>query len=243
MPERAKKTLILTALQEGELSLQGQFLQGSNYTFLARIEYTDLEFPVVYKPTRGEQPLWDFPTGTLAKREVVAFLVSETLGWDLVPPTIYRNEGPLGPGSLQEYIRHDAAYHYFNFDADDKDRLRPVMLFDFVVNNADRKGSHILIDGDNHLWLIDHGLCFHVEDKLRTVVWDFSGQNIPEGLLSDMRRLIVGLNTPGGLSARLRPLLNHDEIRALGDRIRKLIDAGCFPLPPTDRRVYPWPPV
>ena len=237
------KITVLSALQKGELTLQGQFLQGSNYTFLAEISDEGVVIPVVYKPTRGEQPLWDFPSGTLAKREVVAFQISEALGWDLVPPTIYRKQGPLGPGSVQQYIEHDASYHYFNFEADDKKRLRPVILFDSIINNADRKASHVLIDTGGHIWLIDHGLCFHTEDKLRTVIWDFAGELIPDPFLGDMRRLVGQLGIEADLFHELGKLIRDEEVRALITRTRKLLHEGCFPMPPTDRRVYPWPPV
>ena len=245
---------MMTALQKGEITLQGQFLRGSNYTFLAHVAFPGMdEFSVVYKPTRGEQPLWDFPSGTLAKREVVAYLVSEALHWDLVPPTVYRRKGPLGPGSVQEYVEHDPDYHYFNFEAGDRQRLRPVMLFDLLINNADRKGSHVLIDQRSHLWLIDHGLCFHEEDKLRTVIWDFAGENIPTPLLDDLSHLISVLEAPLALSAEpagdpgfaqeIRHLLSPAEIRAMIQRTRGLIERGCFPPPVSNRRAYPWPPV
>ncbi|HEY3345616.1 MAG TPA: SCO1664 family protein [Anaerolineaceae bacterium] len=237
------KPNVLEALQKGDMSLQGQFLQGSNYTFLAQIDCGDQQFPVVYKPTRGEQPLWDFPTGTLAKREVVAFKISEALGWDLVPPTVYRRLGPLGAGSVQLYIEHDATYHYFNFEADDKQRLRPVILFDCLVNNADRKASHVLVDASGHIWLIDHGLCFHTEDKLRTVIWDYAGEPIPQPLREDVKRFMLHLRAGGDVAQDLVHLLKEDEVLAMGGRASRLLDSGCFPMPPTDRRVYPWPPV
>jgi hypothetical protein len=243
MSKMMDKTSILEALQKGDLTLQGQFLQGSNYTFLAQIDCSGQQFPVVYKPTRGEQPLWDFPTGTLAKREVVAFKISEALGWDLVPPTVYRRVGPLGPGSVQQYIEHDATYHYFNFEADDKERLRPVILFDSLVNNADRKASHVLVDAHGHIWLIDHGLCFHTEDKLRTVIWDYAGDPIPEALREDVRRFLASLCPGSDLLQDLAHMLKDDEVIAMANRANRLIDNGCFPMPPTDRRVYPWPPV
>ncbi|HVN55569.1 MAG TPA: hypothetical protein VMT46_14645, partial [Anaerolineaceae bacterium] len=197
--------------------------------------------------------LWDFPSGTLAKREVVAYLVSEALRWDLVPPTVYRRKGPLGPGSIQQYVEHDPDYHYFNFEAGDRQRLRPVMLFDLLINNADRKGSHVLIDQRGHLWLIDHGLCFHEEDKLRTVIWDFAGENIPTPLLDDLSRLIALLEAPlalsvepngePGIAQEIRHLLSPSEIRAMVQRSRGLIERGCFPPPVSNRRAYPWPPV
>jgi len=238
-----EKDIILTALQKGELTLQGQFLRGSNYTFLARLDLEGRGLDVVYKPTRGEQPLWDFPSGTLAKREVVAFLVSEAIGWDLVPPTVYRRKGPLGAGSLQQYIEHDPDYHYFNFEADDRQRLRPVMLFDILINNADRKGSHVLIDKSDHMWLIDHGLCFHEEDKLRTVIWDFAGEDIPPALLEGVRCLVEQLKPENRLVQELRDYLSPVEISALKLRSQGVIDRGCFPPPASNRRAYPWPPV
>jgi uncharacterized repeat protein (TIGR03843 family) len=254
MTETIEKTILLTALQKGEISLQGQFLRGSNYTFLANLVYPGREeFAVVYKPTRGEQPLWDFPSGTLAKREVVAYLVSEVLCWDLVPPTVYRRKGPLGPGSVQKYVEHDPDYHYFNFEADDRQRLRPVMLFDLLINNADRKGSHVLVDNTSHLWLIDHGLCFHEEDKLRTVIWDFAGEDIPRPLLEDLRRLVslfdvaplaeIRPEENPSLDQEIRHFLSPAEVRAMVQRARGLIERGCFPPPISNRRAYPWPPV
>jgi uncharacterized repeat protein (TIGR03843 family) len=243
MPHNLDPSTLLLALQKGEMNLQGQFLQGSNYTFLAHVEYPGGQLAVVYKPTRGEQPLWDFPGGTLAKREVVAFQVSEALGWKLVPPTVYRRQAPLGPGSVQLFIEHDAAYHYFNFEEGDKQRLRPVILFDFLINNADRKASHVFVDSDDHLWLIDHGLSFHTEDKLRTVIWDFAGEAIPENLIADMRRFLLEIKAELPLQQELLHFLKPEEVGALSDRALRLIERGCFPTPPTDRRVYPWPPV
>ncbi len=237
------KATILTALQQGEITLQGQFLHGSNYTFLSQLAFTDQQFQVVYKPTRGEQPLWDFPTGSLAKREVAAYVLSEALGWELVPPTVYRRKGPLGPGSLQQFIEHDDDYHYFNFRKADHQRLRPTMLFDLLINNADRKGSHVIIDQTEHIWLIDHGVCFHPEDKLRTVIWDFASESIPTALLDDLSQLIPELQKEQSLYQELCQYLRFDEIRALERRARKLIATGLFPTPPEERRAYPWPPV
>ena len=237
------KTEIIRALQKGVFELNGQFLSGSNYTFLGQLSLDEECFQVVYKPIRGEQPLWDFPHGSLARREVAAYLVSEELGWDLVPPTIYRKDGPLGAGSLQQYIEHDPDDHYFNFEDKDRQRLRPVVVFDLILNNADRKGGHILRGEDDHLWLIDHGLCFHSEDKLRTVVWDFSGEPIPPGLLEDLNRLVEKLKEGTPLYATLQACLRPGEISALAGRARRLVENGIFPAPPVSRRSYPWPPV
>ena len=237
------KNQILTALQKGEIDLQGQFLNGSNYTFMARLAYQSLDVPIVYKPVRGEQPLWDFPSGTLAKREVAAFVVSESLGWELVPPTVYRRKGPLGAGSVQLYIEHDPEYHFFNFDEKDKQRLRPVVVFDLLVNNADRKGSHILMDSNDHHWVIDHGLCFHEEDKLRTVIWDFGGQEIPTSLLDCLQKLHGQLQGKIDLTIQLLSLLQPSELSALDRRARRILDNRRFPYPGSGHRPYPWPPI
>jgi uncharacterized repeat protein (TIGR03843 family) len=233
----------LSALQRGSLDLQGQFLNSSNYTFLVEVTYKGEKFTTVYKPAQGERPLWDFPQGTLASREVAAYLVSDALGWNLVPPTIYRNKAPLGPGSLQHFITHDPEYHYFNFNEQDRQRLHNVVVFDLLVNNADRKGSHVLVDDAGKMWLIDHGVCFHQEDKLRTVLWDFAGQAIPQPLLDDVRQFADALEAETQLFRRLRARLSRDEVHALGKRARMIHQIGIFPHPSETRRPYPWPPI
>ncbi|HLE15296.1 MAG TPA: SCO1664 family protein [Anaerolineales bacterium] len=240
-----KKTdqTILTALEKGQMTVLGEYLWGSNYTFSVQVQQEGLCFQGVYKPTRGERPLWDFPRSSLAKREVAAYLVSEFLGWRLVPPTVYRKDAPVGPGSLQLYIEHDPEYHYFNFKDVDRQRLRPVALFDLLINNADRKGSHVLFDAEDHIWLIDHGICFHREEKLRTVIWDFAGEPIPLELCSALERLMLNLTPECQLTASLLPLLNREEIAALGYRAQALTRTGKFPDPHPNRRPYPWPPV
>ena len=213
---------------------------GSNYTFLVNIQHQEKEIQAVYKPSKGEQPLWDFPDNTLANREVAAYLVSQALGWDFVPYTVLREDGPYGPGSLQQYIAYDPNYHYFSFNNEDKARLRSVMLFDLLCNNADRKGSHVIIEEKtNKLWLIDHGLCFHEEDKLRTVIWDFAGQPIPENLLDDLSHL----SADQSLLTDLQPYLSPYEIAALIARAEALTASGIYPLPPEDRRAFPYPPL
>jgi hypothetical protein len=149
------------ALQHGDLQLKGQFMLGSNYTFLVEITHGDETYPAVYKPSRGEQPLWDFPEQSLAQREVAAYIVSEALGFHFVPFTALRDEGPYGAGSIQQYIDYDPDYHYFNFTDDDKQLLQPVVVFDLLVNNADRKGGHVFFESGTHkLFAIDHGICF-----------------------------------------------------------------------------------
>lgn len=236
---------ILTHLQKGKITVQGEFLWGSNYTFLAQVEYEGHTIQAVYKPTRGERPLWDFPIASLAKREVAAFLVSEALGWELVPPTVFRSKGPVGSGSLQFFVEHDPDYHYFNFSDEDLQRLRPTALFDLLINNADRKGSHILIDPQNHIWLIDHGVCFHVEEKLRTVIWDFAGESLPEELCAAMvafrNQLAAETDDKSGLFTRLKSYLSTEEIRTMAGRAKNLIESNRFPPPNPYRRPYPWP--
>jgi uncharacterized repeat protein (TIGR03843 family) len=234
---------ILDALEMGQVTLLGEFVWGSNYTFSAKVEHGDLSLPGVYKPTRGERPLWDFPRSTLAKREVAAYIVSQFLGWRLVPPTVYRKDAPAGPGSLQLYIEHNPEYHYFNLKDSDRQRLRPVALFDLLINNADRKGSHVLFDAQKHIWLIDHGICFHREEKLRTVIWDFAGEPLPPDLCFTLERLIQNLTPACELAASLAPYLNREEIAAIGRRAQALLASGKFPDPHPNRRPYPWPPV
>ena len=243
--------IVLAALAGGKIELKGEFMWGSNYTFLLRIESDEGDLQAVYKPTRGVRPLWDFPTATLARREVAAYLTSEALGWDLVPPTVYRKDGPLGTGSVQLYIEHNPEYHYFNFTETDRQRLRPVVIFDLLTNNADRKGSHVLIDPDQHLWAIDHGICFHAEEKLRTVIWDFAGEPIPENYIADLARFQGALEATEETgeepypewASSLRPYLTSVEISALAWRAGMLAATGCFPNPDQGRRQYPWPPV
>jgi uncharacterized repeat protein (TIGR03843 family) len=226
-----------TVLQHGDLKIKGQFTLGSNYTFLVDVKYQGETVPAVYKPTRGEQPLWDFEENTLALREVAAYVVSEQLGFHIVPFTMLREEGPYGSGSLQQFIEYDPEYHYFNFTSEDRDLLRPVVLFDVLVNNADRKGSHVFFETDTHkLFAIDHGICFHSEDKLRTVLWDFGGQKIPDDLLSHLSKITK-------LLPLLEPYLAPYEIEALCTRADSLLKRKVFPRQPRDRRAMPWPPL
>jgi len=235
----------LTILQQGEVTLKGEFLWGSNYTFLVQVTHEGQKVSGVYKPIKGERPLWDFPASSLARREVAAFLVSEALGWELVPPTVYRKKGPLGAGSLQFYVDHDPEYYYFNFSPEDVQRLRPTAVFDLLINNADRKGSHVLKEPNGHLWLIDHGVCFHVEDKLRTVIWDFVDEPIPDELckgLCDLQEKLESVTgAPSPLTLGLEAHISMPEIRAMKKRAETLVTNGYFPAPDPNRRPFPWP--
>jgi len=193
----------------------------------------------VYKPARGERPLWDFPTGTLYRREVAAYLVSERLGWRLVPPTLVR-DGPLGVGSVQLYVDADPEVTAFELLADDHPDLARIAAFDVVTNNADRKAGHCLAGPDGRVWAIDHGLCFHVQYKLRTVLWDLAGTRLEAGVLADLEALAAEVAGGGPLAAALAELLDGDEVVALARRARALVRAGRLPAPRGDR-AYPWP--
>jgi uncharacterized repeat protein (TIGR03843 family) len=239
LPDGLTEARLLDLLATGDMQLEGQFLYGSNFTFLVQVDCPDGSLKAVYKPSQGERPLWDFPSGTLAAREAAAYQVSRQLGWELVPPTVIRTEGPSGPGSLQWFVDADPSRHYFTVDDADKERLLPAAVFDVLINNADRKGGHVLFDTHDHLWLIDHGVCFHTEPKLRTVIWDFAGEPIPQPLLADLQAFH---DTLGGRQFRgeLSPLLDPDEIDALSDRNQGLLDSGKLPFPGPGRH-YPWP--
>lgn len=229
--------LLRTAIQCGEYEIKGQFTFGSNYTFLVAVQHQGSEYPAVYKPMRGEQPLWDFPENSLAGREVAAYLVSEHLGFQIVPFTTLREDGPFGAGSLQQFIEYDPEYHFFSFSEEDREFLKPVVLFDMLCNNADRKGSHVFFENGTHkLYAIDHGICFHEDDKLRTVLWDFSGQKIPQDLLAPLS----GIKS---LFPSLEPFLNRRELSALSKRADSILKKGVFPRQPRDRRAMPWPPL
>ena len=228
-------------LLQGDVTLQGQFTLGSNYTFLVQVQLGQAVLQAVYKPQKGEQPLWDFPEATLANREVAAYRLSTLLGLGLVPLTVFRQDGPYGPGSYQLFIPYDPNYHFFSLNDEDLPRLIPVALFDLLCNNADRKGSHILFSSQGHtLYAIDHGLCFHAEPKLRTVIWTFAGEPIPADLLAALRSLAAD---PQALRAELAPLLSEEEIEALEARAQALLQEPTFPHPPQDKRAYPFPPL
>jgi uncharacterized repeat protein (TIGR03843 family) len=230
-------TQLQVALQRGNYDVTSQFTLGSNYTFLVTVHHEGREYHAVYKPLRGEQPLWDFPENTLAGREVAAYLVSEHLGFHIVPFTTLREDGPYGAGSLQQLIEYDPEYHYFNFTEADKQLLRPVVLFDWLCNNADRKGSHVFFENGTHkLYAIDHGICFHEENKLRTVLWDFAGQKIAGSLLAPLS----GIKS---LLPFLEPFLTPRELSALCSRAESILKKGVFPRQPRDRRALPWPPL
>jgi len=222
-------------LARGSVTIRGRMPWASNATFLAEIALDGETTLAVYKPERGERPLWDFPAG-LYKREVAAYRLSEALGWGLVPPTICR-DGPYGEGSFQLFVPADFEQHYFTLreHAAHRERLERICVFDLLANNADRKGGHCLAGDDGAIYAIDNGLTFHTEMKLRTVIWDFGGEPIPNALLQDVRRAL-----PGTVPRAVGDLLDAAERKALLARARGVLKAARFPVDTTGRR-YPWP--
>ena len=225
----------LVLLREGEIEVEGRMPWSSNATFLVTVRLGDREGRAVYKPVRGERPLWDFPPG-LHKREVAAFQLSEAMGLHVVPPTVLRH-GPLGDGSFQWFVDAVFEEHYFTMyeqRPELHDQLRAIAVLDLIANNTDRKGGHCLVDTDGKVWAIDNGLCFSSDFKLRTVIWEFGGEPIPDGLLTGVRE--VADRAPLTVST----LLDDDEVAAMQERARWVLEHPVFPVDGTGRR-YPWP--
>lgn len=248
----------LGLLREGRLELIGRLLVSSNNALLGTVSLGDgadrdssirdgggqparprLVAPCVYKPVRGERPLWDFPDGTLAAREVAAYVVSAATPWAIVPPTVLR-DGPFGEGMVQLWAHPDETADAVAMVVEGDRRLRPIALFDAVVNNADRKVGHLLPMPDGHVHGVDHGICFNEEPKLRTVLWHWRGDRLSDDELEVLRGLRVGLD--GELGRALAPLLTPAELAATGRRIHALLTEGRFPHPDPDRPAIPWPP-
>jgi uncharacterized repeat protein (TIGR03843 family) len=224
-------------LISGEIEVKGRMPWSSNATFLTEVRCGDDVMSAIYKPLRGERPLWDFPNG-LYRREVAAHVLSELLGWGIVPITVARgDDAPLGEGSLQAFVPADFEQHYFTLFEDEAnhDQLRRMAAFDVVANNTDRKSGHCLVTPDRHIWGIDNGLCFSVDWKVRTVIWEFVGEALPVEIADGVGALLDRL--PGGLEA----FLDEDEIAALAHRAEDLLDEGTFPMADPYGRCYPWP--
>jgi uncharacterized repeat protein (TIGR03843 family) len=229
---------ITRVLTEGDMEVHGRIAGSSNATLLVTCRLGSEELLAVYKPSKGERPLWDFPGG-LFRREVAAYVLSEVLGWGLVPETVERHEGPYGPGSLQRFVHEDGTSHYFTLRDEPKwhPALMKVCAFDVVANNADRKSGHVLL-AEDRLWAIDNGLCFNTHEKLRTVIWDFGGVPLAQDVVEDLSRL-VHADPPPQLCHWLEP----SEVAATIDRaawllslraLPELVDDGGWP-------PYPWP--
>ncbi len=234
--ERTPSSGDLTLLCTGEVTVEGRMPWSSNQTFLATCADGERATTAVYKPHRGERRLWDFPHG-LYRREVAAYELSASIGWDLVPETVTRHDAPFGTGSLQRFVAADFSQHYFTLleNPSTHDALRKMAAFDIVANNADRKSGHCLLGEDGHIWGIDNALCFNVDPKLRTVIWDFGGEPVPADLLADIERLARQL--PDAITE----LLDADECEALRERAESLVARGVFPEAGSGYRPYPWP--
>ena len=226
----------LALLEAGDVEVEGRMPWSSNATLLVTVRLAGREARAVYKPGAGEQPLWDFPDG-LFRREVAAYELSVATGLDVVPETVLRAEAPYGVGSLQRFVDADFSQHYFTLldEARHGEALRRVAGFDLLVNNADRKGGHVLLGPDGHIWGIDNGLCFHPAPKLRTVMWDFAGEEVPCAVLEACEAVVREV------PPRLGPLLASEEVDGLVRRAVELLEAPRFPEPDLEGRPYPWP--
>jgi len=225
------------ALEQSELVVTGRLVDASNATLFAHVDFNGLQIACIYKPIAGERPLWDFDKGCLAYREFAAYCVSEFLGLDLVPFTILR-DGPYGQGMVQEWIEIDESIDLSEYFSKDHPELRKMAFFDAIVNNTDRKIGHLLPNQNGHLFACDHGVTFHCEDKLRTVLWQWAGDALSEDECEILDKSLVFVENQKLL---LRNHLTEDEIRATEMRIRRLRDGGIMPLPSEDWPAIPWP--
>ncbi len=244
-PQPISVDRILDLLAHGAIEQKGLLPWGSNYTFLVSVVQKDLQTAAIYKPRDGERPLWDFPEGTLCQREVAAFVVSHMLDWPIVPPTVLR-DGPQGVGMVQYYIDCDPNEHYFTLKDEERftEQFKRIALFDLLINNADRKSGHCLRGDDEHIWAIDHGVSFSVEPKLRTVIWEFAGEDIPEQWIAQLKSFRARFDRPNDQMLKtLSRLLDKREMNALKRRADQLIQSNCFPRPLPGYRQIPWPPV
>ena len=231
---------LLTELPD--VKVLGLLHGASNYTFLTRLgPHPPSGLRAVYKPARGESPLWDFEAGTLYQREVAAYVLSKVLGWPRIPPTVVREKAPHGVGAMQLFIEADGRHFLGESEARAETWVR-VALFDVITNNADRKSGHCLFDAEDNVWVIDHGLTFHVDDKLRTVMWEFSGDPLPTDLCADVERALVELER-GALGETIERLISRPELRALRRRLRGVLDPRWRFPEPTSAWSIPWPPV
>jgi hypothetical protein len=225
----------VAVLSTGDIEILGRMPWSSNATYRVAVHRDDIEARAIYKPHRGERPLWDFPSG-LFRREVAAYELSEAMGLHLVPTTVLR-DGPFGEGSLQWFVEADFRQHYFSMHEtrpDLHDQFRSMAVFDYVANNTDRKSGHCLLDSHGRIWGIDNGLCFSAEFKLRTVIWEFGGEDLDDSHRAALSPLV------DSVPLRVASLLDSDEVEAISERAGELLESGTFPVDHTGRR-YPWP--
>jgi hypothetical protein len=231
----------MALLEHGELGVEGRLVVASNATLYCSVCLDGVTAACVYKPVAGERPLWDFPDGTLAEREVAAYEVSAATGWLIVPPTVFRS-GPLGPGMVQLWIDTDDEVDIRRLiRGTSSDQLRRIAVFDAVINNADRKGGHLVPTRAGHIYGVDHGVSFHAEPKLRTLLWQWSGRPLRANASDTLRQLQAGL--AGDLGERLAGLLTAREVRSTVRRIEQLLGSGRHPEPSGEWPAVPWPPI
>jgi uncharacterized repeat protein (TIGR03843 family) len=228
----------LLNLRDGLLRVTGRLVDASNATLYAIADLAGQEMVCIYKPKAGERPLWDFPDGCLAHREYAAYLVSEYLGFNVVPLTVLR-DGPYGEGMAQEWITIDESVDLAKFFATDHPGLRAMALFDAIINNTDRKIGHLLPINDDVVFGCDHGVTFHVEDKLRTVLWQWAGDSLTTNEIEILKKAVISLE--GELRTQLETLLTTQEIDALAARVQRLLNEGTFPQPNPNWPAVPWP--
>ena len=228
-------------LRNGEFESLTENYLGTNSVFICSIRHENIILKVVYKPLKGEAPLHDFQYGTLFMREMASYLISQHLGWEIIPLTIIR-DGPYGLGTVQLYIDHNPDKDYFSIRSHRKERLKQIAVFDIITNNADRKASHFLIDDYNHVWGIDHGLTFNIEYKLRTIVWDFINEPFSREIISQLESLKIEMSSDSKLLKEIGTLLTQNEIQALIDRLEVMLEIPSFPTPSLGRNI-PWPPI
>jgi len=226
-------------LRHGKIDVQGRLVDASNATLFCEIVAGGTRAQCVYKPVAGERPLWDFPDGTLAGREIAAYLVSAATGWDVVPPTVLR-DGPFGVGMCQLWVDVDEEVDLAGLARSDHPDLRRMAVFDAVVNNADRKGGHLLPREDGRVLGVDHGICFSREDKLRTLLWQWRGLPLTDEAVEVLS--VVRTELEGELGRALAEHLTRAEVRATTARVDRLLTQGCHPEPSPDWPAIPWPP-
>ena len=232
----------LVLLREGELNVEGRLVDASNATFYCAATVDGCAAACVYKPIAGERPLWDFPDGTLAEREVAAYEVAVAMGWPIVPPTVYREDGPVGPGMVQLWIDVDEGVDIARFmRRRDHDGLRQIAVLDAVINNADRKGGHLLPLPNGHVYGVDHGVSFNIDEKLRTVLWQWAGARLPAEMCETLQAVRADLD--GKLGDRLGELLTRREVTRTRQRVDRLLATGRYPQPSDDWPAVPWPPI
>jgi uncharacterized repeat protein (TIGR03843 family) len=230
----------LGLLRTGTMAVEGRLVDASNTTLYCSLRRGELTAACVYKPVRGERPLWDFPDGTLAAREAAAYLVSTAMGWNVVPPTVLRDDGPFGEGMVQLWIDGDETVDLTGLVRAELPPLRRMAVFDAVINNADRKGGHLIPMPDGHVYGVDHGVCFHRHDKLRTVLWTWAGDPLPDEAVDALSELRAELE--GALGDGLSALLTRREVVAVTSRVDRLLTTRHYPEPSGDWPAVPWPP-